>query len=549
MDASAILRDAIWAGILEKSEQRRSEYLNTLKRLGSHSHDLEQRVAATANHFASLAKELSSGAEAAWLVTKGSEPAEDKAEIQAKLHGELRAAKDWYLKRASVHLQKKNARRVSKAAKQVLGEIESVAMDVFQRSESPFSDDGGASREPSSYNPRLKILFLSADASRANDGGRPASALNLDLELREIQEAIRGGSLRDHIDLRFATAVTKEDLVNEINRHKPAVVHFSGHGGSVGVALIGKLGTLEQVHPNFLRQIFLSSPSVQFVVLNACHSAKQAEAISHVVGPTIGTETEIDDDLAVRFSRSLYSAISNGLPLDAILRQLDTLLGGEAERNRPILYNGRAADLRTLVLAKDPKHADFAILIGRLHRAVVEFSAGDEKLIKILDDAAVLTMARRKYGFKAPAIPAEKLKGLRRFDTVVLERELARVDVFLSEISNLIRRWMSRISPEALAKLEALEESVAEIKPHVLKVASHLKRTLDFIDRQDSSDATEVDAEIWAGMVSLLGQLGMLLKKMRSVSALYFNQTLELIPGGRESGKFLKVEENAEPFE
>lgn len=406
MDPNAIFRDAIWSGIVRKSEQRRSEYLKTLRGLGSQPQDLEQRVAATANHFASLARELSSGAEA-WLVTKSSEPVEGKAEIQAKLHSELRAAKVWYLKRASARLQKNDAKQVNRATKQALSEIESIAVDLFQRAESPFVDDGGTTRRPASYNPRLKILFLSADAARAEDGGRPGSALNLDVELREIQEAIRSGSLRDHIDLKIATAVTKEALISELNHHKPAVVHFSGHGGSVGIALVGKLGSLDQVHPTFLRQIFLSTPSVQFVVLNACHSAKQAEAISHVVGPTIGTVAEIDDDLAIRFSRSLYSGISNGLPLDDILRQLDTLLEGETQRNRPILYNGRAADLRTLVLAKDPKYADYAILIGSLRRAVVKFRARDEKLIKILNDAAALSMAARKYNLKPPTLPAE----------------------------------------------------------------------------------------------------------------------------------------------
>lgn len=131
----------------------------------------------------------------------------------------------------------------------------------------------------------------------------------------------------------------------------------------------------------------------------------------------------------------------------------------------------------------------------------------------------------------------------------VLERELTRVDVFLAEMSNLIRRWMSRISPEALAKLERLEESVAEVKPQVLEVSSHLKRTLSFMNRQDSSADREVDAEIWSAMISLLGQLGSLLKKMHSVTALYFNQTLELIPGGRESGKFVEVEGDSSHFE
>lgn len=478
MDPSAILRDAVWAGIVKKSEQRKSEYLDALRGMGSSSEDLEQRVEAASNHFASFAKELSSGAEVAWLVMKGSEPIEVKAEIQAKLHNELRAAKDWYLNRASAQLQKKNARRVNKAAKQALGEIESIATDLFQRAESPFSGDGGTTRRPSSYNPRLKVLFLSADAARTEDGRRPSSALNLDIELREIQEAIRAGSLRDHIDLAVATAVTEEALIRELNHHRPTVVHFSGHGGSVGIGLIGKLGSLEQVRPDFLRQVFLTSRTVQFVVLNACHSAKQAEAISHVVGPTIGTVAGIGDDLAVRFSRNLYSGISDGLALDDVFRQLDTLLDGEAPRHRPLLYNGRGVDLRKLVLVKDPKHVDFAIFIESLYRAVVKFRTRDEKLARVLDDAAAYSKAVGKYNLKPPSLPAGELKRLERLDIVILDRELVRVDVFLGEMLNLHRRWMLRISPEALTKLEALEESVASLKPHVLEVSSHIKRTL-----------------------------------------------------------------------
>ena len=74
---------------------------------------------------------------------------------------------------------------------------------------------------------KIKILFF---ASNPKD----VTPLNLDEEIRSITTKIRASEHRDALDLISRWAVRPDDLLQELNIHKPIVVHFSGHGSSSG---------------------------------------------------------------------------------------------------------------------------------------------------------------------------------------------------------------------------------------------------------------------------------------------------------------------------
>ena len=96
----------------------------------------------------------------------------------------------------------------------------------------------------------IKILFLAANPSGT-------SQLALDEEIRAIDARIRGAEYRDLLTLLSHWAVRLEDLSGILLRHKPQIVHFSGHGGESGtIALVGNDGQAKQSLPKLSRVSF-----------------------------------------------------------------------------------------------------------------------------------------------------------------------------------------------------------------------------------------------------------------------------------------------------
>ncbi|MBV9773018.1 MAG: hypothetical protein JO040_03675, partial [Gemmatimonadetes bacterium] len=85
---------------------------------------------------------------------------------------------------------------------------------------------------------KVKVLFFSADPKSAPPHGYGRRLL-LDEEVRKIQKKVRTARYRD--DLAFDTrwAMRTDDLLQALNETDPQVVHFSGHGGSDGLVMVG----------------------------------------------------------------------------------------------------------------------------------------------------------------------------------------------------------------------------------------------------------------------------------------------------------------------
>jgi hypothetical protein len=69
----------------------------------------------------------------------------------------------------------------------------------------------------------IQVLFLGANPS-------DTTRLRLDEEVREIDSVLRQSEFRDMFDLQQHWAVRISDLQGLLLRHKPDIVHFSGHG-------------------------------------------------------------------------------------------------------------------------------------------------------------------------------------------------------------------------------------------------------------------------------------------------------------------------------
>ncbi|MCC5639711.1 CHAT domain-containing protein [Nostoc sp. CHAB 5844] len=183
-------------------------------------------------------------------------------------------------------------------------------------------------------NNKIKILILTANPKNTN-------RLRLDEEVREIHEALERAKMREQFELISQWAVRPNDLVYAIVKHKPQIVHFSGHGaGSEGLALENELGEGQLVSTEALAQLFkLFQDKIQCVLLNACYSEAQAEAIQQHIDYVIGMNQAIGDRAAIRFAQSFYQGLGNELSIqDAYeLGRIAIQLEGIPEHITPIL--------------------------------------------------------------------------------------------------------------------------------------------------------------------------------------------------------------------
>lgn len=200
---------------------------------------------------------------------------------------------------------------------------------------------------------KAKVLFFAADPlSVPQPGARPK--LRLDDEMRQIREKVRAAEFRDALDFDFRVAARTDDLLQAFNETHPRIVHFSGHGGSQGLILASRDGTTgHPVNAQVLASLFeIFRGEIGVVVLSACYSKPQAEAIAEVVGCAIGTHNAISDEAAITFGASFYRAIAFGRSVQTAFDQARLALRLEhvGEHEYPELIVGKGVDPAELVL-------------------------------------------------------------------------------------------------------------------------------------------------------------------------------------------------------
>jgi hypothetical protein len=150
------------------------------------------------------------------------------------------------------------------------------------------------------------VLFVAAN---------PASLgrLALDEEVRDLHAKIRASQYRDALRLESRWAARPDDLLQQLNELRPAILHFSGHAATDGIALQGEDGATRVVSREALVALCRSfAAHVRLVVLNACHTDRQAAAITEAVDCAIGMKTGTKDRAARVFAASFYRALGFG---------------------------------------------------------------------------------------------------------------------------------------------------------------------------------------------------------------------------------------------
>jgi predicted NACHT family NTPase len=152
-----------------------------------------------------------------------------------------------------------------------------------------------------------KILFLASNPENE-------AKLRLDKEVREIDEALRRANKRDQFRLEQKSAIRTDDLRRALLDIEPQIVHFSGHGaGDDGIVVEDDNGNSKLVTTEALSSLFeLCADHVECVLLNACYSEIQADAIAQSINYVIGMSQAIGDAAAIKFAMGFYDALGAG---------------------------------------------------------------------------------------------------------------------------------------------------------------------------------------------------------------------------------------------
>jgi len=220
------------------------------------------------------------------------------------------------------------------------------------------------------------ILFLAANPTGTNQ-------LALDCEARAIHVELERSGQRDQFEFLTRWAAEPLDLLRELRRLKPMVVHFSGHGEGprdlhtseneqrrdVGGGASGSDvmqhglyfraadGTAHLVSAPAIEQTFgAAGSSVRLVVLSACYSDAQAQALLAHVDCVVGMHGAIHDATARLFAVGFYGGLGEGEPIGTAFRQGRAAISLERslDSDLPQLKVRPGVNADRLVLTEEP---------------------------------------------------------------------------------------------------------------------------------------------------------------------------------------------------
>jgi tetratricopeptide (TPR) repeat protein len=181
----------------------------------------------------------------------------------------------------------------------------------------------------------MRILFLSAEPT-------DEKPLRLEDEVKAIREELERSQGQANVEFETRAAVTPDDFLRSVLAVKPMVVHFSGHGTNTGaICLENENHEAHDVKPEALAALFkIARQYVQCVILNACYSEVQAEAISQHIPLVVGMNDSIGNQAAIAFSSGFYMAFGNQYaPEDAYEAGVTALLlKNIPEAHKPVLH-------------------------------------------------------------------------------------------------------------------------------------------------------------------------------------------------------------------
>ncbi len=226
-----------------------------------------------------------------------------------------------------------------------------------------------------SETPALRSILLLA----ANP--RETSPLRLQEEEREIKERLRIVGY-GKVPINSVGSARSRDIQQAMLDFDPQIVHFTGHGaGEEGLIFEDVAGNPTLVSSESMASLCqLFGERLECVVLNACHTEVQAEAIAEHIDYVIGMNQEIGDRAAIEFAVGFYAAVGAGKSFEFAYKMGCNAiqLAGIPEHQTPVLLGKKV----TKKEAPKPSTYDPATFTGReeIIRDLLEKLQGQTRL-------------------------------------------------------------------------------------------------------------------------------------------------------------------------
>lgn len=207
--------------------------------------------------------------------------------------------------------------------------------------------------EPLRVAPPLRVLGMAASPPGPDH-------IDVEYEKRLVDAAIRGLQENNVIELVWLEGQTWRDLQRALRRGPWHIFHFVGHGGfdpmteEGSILLTDDAGQERLLRATGLAEL-LDDHYLRIVFLNSCEGARGGESdafsstaatlVRRGIPAVVAMQYEITDKAALEFSRALYEAIVDGLPVEAAVTEARTAVSidGMLEWGTPVLYM-RSAD-------------------------------------------------------------------------------------------------------------------------------------------------------------------------------------------------------------
>lgn len=155
------------------------------------------------------------------------------------------------------------------------------------------------------HSPKKTILFFAANPE-------DTERIRFDKEIRDIYRALNNGSVTytfiAELAVRFA------DIRRAMYRHRPFIVHFSGHGTDAGgIVLEDEHSNSMQVDSEHLARFFEMFQPIDCLILSSCNSQINASAFLGPARYVVGMGPNVEDKFALKFSEAFYEAIAQSI--------------------------------------------------------------------------------------------------------------------------------------------------------------------------------------------------------------------------------------------
>ncbi|BAZ08741.1 hypothetical protein NIES4071_05470 [Calothrix sp. NIES-4071] len=307
-----------------------------------------------------------------------------------------------------------------------------------------------------------KILILAANP-------KDTSNLRLGEEVREINNTLRLSPNRNLFQIITESAVRVDDLTRSLFEHQPTIVHFCGHGsGADGLVFESDYGHTQLVSTQALARLFdLVQQQVECVLLNACYSEEQAEAIHQHIDCVVGMDKAIGDKAAIKFSVGFYTALAAPSNYDVCYKMgcASIDLQGIPEYSTPkIKFRPRNQQVQSIKPVKSAKKDSVKNNISEQNRSI---SIGGN-----VTGSAIQTgnKSTAKINFQQGSLPAP--------ESVNIQAEISAVYNIIAQLETPDRRKINNA-------FEDVEEELSKTQPDKEEAGMSLKRALDYAKKAE----------------------------------------------------------------